>query len=256
MKNNYRIIGIISILLISCLLFSGCGLIDDMREAQGFYADDETFTYKDNTYKLLPANEYFQPSYDYWDSESLYITKRDVPVLLSGMFYEWEILIADDDRFFISPEIGVFCKEDIYDDMVKRVNEEFKPNKACYFYEVYEEDIYNSTTECYVLSDDEYNTIKTILSSVEPAILPESGFFEDSYTVSLELCSDDLLFRSYVMDLIMTENNYYILLNNEDQTTSTYTIPSEYHDILAKIMKASVDADNQLYDYYETEETL
>ena len=83
MKKTTRILALCIALVFVCLSATGCNAIEEMRERHGFYTKTGSIMIGDTEYLLLPENEYFSPLRD--NADEIYVTDKDVPVLLSAM---------------------------------------------------------------------------------------------------------------------------------------------------------------------------
>lgn len=256
MKKILRIFTLATILLLQCFLLSGCDALDELREKQAYYTEDRKIVYNDAVFVLLPENELLQPVYDYSADCQLNITGKDVPVLLSSMLSERTLYMTEDGIFLCGYDDTrngniVYCREDKYDEIVARMKEEFKPTKACYFYNIYDTETYENSGGHYVLSDEEFSAVKEVMITTTASNLPSNAYIEYDYTISLELCSEDLLFRKYAMDISLLDNQYYIIYHSEDDTTSIYTVPDSYNEIFSNILKDGMEAEINYHMEYE-----
>ena len=138
----------LSLALLLCvglaLSFCSCVDVDELRNNQGFWANKErtVISFRGAEYKLLPACEeiYVVPSDEWY--EPVYITEKDVPVLLAdarGMSVEIgkgaELLVCG---IWESDTDKVYCRTDLYDQKVKAI-ESFKLEHYCAWGPSYEE---------------------------------------------------------------------------------------------------------------------
>ena len=90
MKKFIRTAILVFALTVFCFSLSGCHALDTARNAQAFLNDDGTILYDGKIYKPLPAgSEYAELTHSlissYIKNNTIYITEKDVPVLLSGI---------------------------------------------------------------------------------------------------------------------------------------------------------------------------
>lgn len=260
MKKILRIFTLAAILLLQCILLSGCDALDDLRAKQAYITDDRDIIFGDAVFVLLPESELLQPIYDYSPDCQLNVTEKDVPVLLSSILSERTLYMSEDGIFLCGYEDTrdtylVYCREDKYDEIVNRMKEDFTPTKACYLYESYNEETYEYSYNYYMLSDEEYNAVKEVLKNETASDLPSGAYIDYDFFIEIELCSDDNLFRKYVFDIAVSDNQYYIIYYIDDTTTSIYTVPDTYNDIFTNIMKTAIEADD-CYDYINEEYDL
>ena len=83
MKKWVRIIALILTIFL-CLPLTGCNALDEMRQQQGIWQDDGTIIWNGSEYKWLNTNELSLNLERDEEYSHAYITKPDVPVLLSS----------------------------------------------------------------------------------------------------------------------------------------------------------------------------
>ena len=117
MKNFKKIICLVLTILI-CFSLSGCKVIDRMRNSQIHYNKNQNLVYNNKVYKLLPDCEAFAPNME--NREFLYVTDKDVPVLLSRIIGN-EANITEDKKFITFEDKNYipqyYAREDLYDDI-------------------------------------------------------------------------------------------------------------------------------------------
>ncbi|MBO5019994.1 MAG: hypothetical protein J6D52_04945 [Clostridia bacterium] len=246
MKKTIRFLCILLTLVVFCLSFSGCATIDKMRKEQAFWGKNNTVIYMDKEYKLLPSSEYLYPQYNEYKIVS--VTDSDVPVLLCFIFGE-QFDLSDDEKFIYrgvssSGPDSCYCRTDIYDEVLKKIEDGFATEIYCYEYYDYK----NEDEKIRILSAEEISTIKGIKEAVTPTPMPDAASLDYKYMVSIEECTSDLLFRNYVYDLCVANDKYY-LAEYKDDKTFLYTVPEEQSQTIAKIMKEQIDSESYLYDF-------
>lgn len=254
MKKKLQFICLACILLFSSLLFSGCDALDELREKQAFITENRDIIYDGATFVLMPESDLLYPVYNYSSDCMLNVTAEDVPVLLSPIISEKTLYMSEDGIFLCGySETGeiIYCREDKYDEMLSRIKEDFKPTKACYFYETFDSETYEYTPGYYVLADDEYDAVKDVMKSTSASVLPSDAYMDYDHVVYLELCSDDILLRKYVMDIALSDNQYYIIYYSDDETTQIFTVPDTYNAIFTKLMEEGITADRSFDAEYE-----
>lgn len=140
MKKFIRTAILVFALTVLCFSLSGCHALDTARNAQAFLNDDGTILYDGKIYKPLPAgSEYAELTYSlissYIENNTVYITEKDVPVLLSGIVGTSAHI--DKDKKIIcanyvidnSSDSRNYCREDIYDNFVEEIK---NPNYTKY----------------------------------------------------------------------------------------------------------------------------
>ena len=245
MKKALRILCLITVTVIVCLSLSGCTLIDEMRDAHAFWSKDNTIKYGEYEYKLLPASETLKPVFNAYNS--VYVTDEEVPVLLSSSFGQ-NYYVSDDGIFlFTDMEDGYicYCRNDRYDEILQKITNGFEPESYCYSYYDYE----NTEDTYYVFSETEVEAVNNVVKSVIPTVMPEAATLDYDYIVSIEACSKDLFFRTYIADICITDNKYYVVVT-EDENTLLYQVSGELQETFEKIMKAAVDSEKQLHNSF------
>ena len=147
--------------------------MDELREKQAFFTENGDIIYGASVYVLLPKSELLQPVYDYSTDSQLNVTEKDVPVLLSPMLSEITLYLSDDEVFLCGYDGSrdgelIYCREDKYEEMVDRIKGSFNPTKACYLYETYNEETNEYLYDYYILSDEEYASVKEVFKTKQP----------------------------------------------------------------------------------------
>ncbi len=248
MKRMFRLLCILLTLVFLCASFSGCMAIDDIRKEQAFWGKDNTVIYMDKEYKLLPSSEYLKPQCNEYKIVS--VTDSDVPLLLCFIFGE-QFDLSDDEKFIYkevtsSGPDSYYCRTDIYDEVLKKIENGFVAESYCYEYYDFE----NEDEKFRILSAEEISAIKSIKETVTPTAMPDVAGLDYEYMVSVEECTSDLLFRNYVYDLCVANGKYY-LAEYKDGETLLYTVPEELSQTIAKIMQDQIESDSYLYDYVD-----
>ena len=250
------------ILILSSLILmftlSGCDIVGDARSTHAYTQvknGEASIIYGDIEYKLLPSNENLSPLATDYDN-IIYVTEPDVPVLLS--YFIGQPYAQSDDGIFLLGAYDTsdvyYCRADKYDDILKKLNGDFVATNLCYSYYSYNED-YDSYTETRTLLDSaESSAIESVLSTVEGTVIPEIANLDYDYLVEVYACSDDTLFMSHYIDILLKGSDYYLILYNEASTVS-YKVPAAESDIISEIVNTVISADEFYYDYdyYEDE---
>lgn len=130
MKKFIRTAVLVFALTVLCFSLSGCHALNEARNAQAFKNDDGTILYNGKIYKALPDREEFADlsySLTYDHGNMVYVTDKDVPVLLSAFF--GQPAFTDKDKKIIFTDYLTdstsnslkFCREDIYDTLVEEI---------------------------------------------------------------------------------------------------------------------------------------
>lgn len=250
MKNAFKIFLCLILVTGLCFSLTGCNYLDNERKNHAFW-QGENIKLGDSEYIPLDECEYLNPEYEAMD-DCIMVTEPDVPVLLSG-FMGAEYSISKDGVFlfdFYDEEGFYYCRSDKYDEISERIKKGFKPDGYCYVYSEYDETSdYDLENKYYVLTQAEVNAVDSVISQVEPTVLPEIADVDYEYTISLDACSKDMLFKKYTYDLYLKGNTYYISYF-DDESIYLFTVPEEYKSDFAKIMKAGIDSQKYWEDEY------
>lgn len=221
---------------------SGCSGLDQMRERQAFY-DVGKIVCGDATYEILPECEYLCPNYDYGSDALVYVTDRDVPVLLSSAFCLDKLWISEDGAFLYSINNNrTYCKVELYDSVIQRIKEGFSAEVVCYAYEYYDEQTDKVTSQYYALTQEQVDAVTQVLETVEPMTIGSSWHQDYDYSVQMEECSADMLFRRVTAALSVSEGVYYLTQDVDGQNSLVYTMPNTYNFVFAQILSAYVVA--------------
>lgn len=245
MKRIFKSIALILILAIICIAMSGCQALDDIRQSRITLTEAGNILYGNHEYILLPECEYLSPNFDYYSS-LLYLAEEDVPLLLTSIF-STEHSVSTDEKFIGADYYGdsprYYCRDDIYEDIIKRINDGFKPDGYCYEYYNYE----SGSDMLYQLTEAECKDIQTVLREVSPTLLPDIANINYDTFVALEACSADLLFRNFAYNIYELDGKYYISAISGEQYM-IYNVPEELNDSFKNILKC-VTAEE--YEFFE-----
>lgn len=224
------------LLLVGILVFAlcGCDALDEMREHQLFPEEDGSFYKDDIHYVALETNGYFSPSNNFADT--YYLTKPDVPVLLSPQFNIGWLDFTEDGRFCYDAYSGIwFCQESIYEEIQARNREPFVPDTLFYSYYGYDEN--KEWTELnYKLSLEEVAAIAEVLKG-EPMQLGDGIYLSTDWECGLTEATDDLLFRHNGPSIAKAGDAFYVS-TYEDSGATTYQVPQELNPIFENISAA------------------
>ena len=249
MKKNLRRLFVLLLVLLQLFVLCGCSALDEMREMQAFLNEDGTITWQGNIYKKIPYNEYLNTSSAY--ESPVFATKSDVPVLLSMVYSEGDFYASEDKKFLTNffTDDGNYCIESEYDEICARLKTPFVPEIVCYQYSFYNEETEMYEGKYYTLSQEQIDAIKLVLETVEPTSLSDGMHLDTMYTVFLEECSADMLFRREAMNISLSENKktYYITLYTDTEDI-LFTVPEGCNATFDGIFKAVIDNAEQFLD--------
>ncbi len=232
MKKIKRIIA--ALLLISiCLVSTGCVNIEELRETHGIWADESQMTIQLNgwEYKKLP---YVDDRFNMNNIEIVYVTEKDVPVLLAQMgttFYinENGILLQNGDLPY---DGGYYCRSDYYDAVVEEYQKGVEFTR--YLYEYY--DVDTDTDQTYELTKEQINAIErvagdeTLLTDIYTDSMFSSPYIM-AYSEGEIFCKD----YGYILE---GNGKYYLVLEEDYMESKTYQVPLELYDTFEEIMYA------------------
>lgn len=250
MKKAKRFIALCATFLLVCLSATGCNAIDEMRAAHGFYTETGSIMLGDTEYLPLPDNQYFSPFGS--SDDTVNVTAKDVPVLLSGIF--GNSFTPYNDGMILEDLYGKtnYCRADKYDEVAAQMAGEFAPTGYCYTYSVLDTETEMYEERGYLLTEEQEQTIENILATVEGVERAENAHYTYDYTVNLDACTDNMLFREWWYAIEKTEGTYYIVDYSESLSKNgvEYAVPFEYNAVFDAIVKNMIDAEKAEEQYY------
>ncbi len=243
MKKNAKRILVLLVALSLLFVFCGCDALDEMRQQQAFTNTDGTITWQGNIYKLLPSRSYLKP--DTLHSSAIFVTEPDVPVLLSTMYAEKTFYATEDNKLLVNMygESMFYCIESEYDAMCERIRAPFVPEIVCYQYGYYNEETGTYETRYYTLTQEQLDAVNLVIETVEPTVLSDGMYIETWYSLCLEECSTDLLFRQDAMDISYSGSTYYIELYTSPFDSVLFTVPEGLNATFDDIFKAFLEGE-------------
>ena len=233
----------ILVLLLAFSMFfvlCGCDALDEMRDMQAFLNEDGTITWQGNIYKKLPNSEYLNPEREY----VLCVTEQDVPVLLSEVFQKMSLSATKDKKVLVNlyGEDWSYCIESEYEEMCAKIKAPFAPEIVCYNYSYFNEETGMFEGKYYTLTQEQVDAIKLVIETVAPTELSDGMYMDTMYTIFLEECSADMVFRRDVMDISLSASGktYYISLYTDTEDI-LFTVPEGCNAIFDDIFKAVID---------------
>ena len=236
-----RVLSVILILsLLICL--SGCEVLEKAKESKAVYKD-KNILYNGYEYIKLSYCKYFSP--DINRERMLFLTEKDVPVLLAGFFGKEIYLIND---IFIHDDVDdtmYYCRSDHYEEIENLCKSENAFNNICYEYGYYDEKTGNYTYKTYNLTKEEKQLVEKTYKNADVLKLPKGAELSDILdSVELEKSSDNGYFKKYYAEIILTEENYYFVRYDEKQKKEIYyTIPKKLTSKFDKILEKYYEQD-------------
>lgn len=198
----------IVVLLCLMLCLCSCDELDEMKRAHGTHNDDGTITLMDNTYIKIEnlgldfivynKEKLWLHNDDY--AEDVYITQKDVPVLLS-QFFHMESSLSSNHEILNNGYPGYYLRKDVFDKL-----------KAHYSRGVnYEKYAYVNDTR-YILTDQQYALLENTLKTEQALKYNSSTYYGDK--ISVYQGTDDGYFGVVKYVIHDTEDSYYISDSN------------------------------------------
>lgn len=236
MKTCKRWIAVLLAVLM-CLSLCGCQALEDMRAAQAVYQEDGSILWNGQVYRMLGDTASRGDIYIVGDNQNVYVTQKDVPVLLSEFFGEPYDVCADGtllESYTWDGGYIMYCREDVYDATAEYLKNGFQLDT--YFYSYYDEETYDGNN--YYLTEYQTNAVNDVLANVIPA--PLETYEDEAIWDSLYLngCDESHRFsQNYLMDLWITEDGYFLVVEED-----VYPVPEAYNGIFNDITKAYVES--------------
>ena len=246
MKKVTRILSLL-VVLGMCLSLCGCQALDDLRAARASFTAEGVIRFFDGTeYKLLPECEELCP--DFRLGEDIYIVEEELPLLLT-VFGDSSVKSADgrflrittySEEYEHSFKTQYYCRSDIYDSMLARIQNGFVPDVYAYTYYDYELD----ASVLYELTPAQVDAVNQVYTTQEPEILPAGAKLYPEHSVFLYLYSSDYLFRRETVDICLVEEKYFLVVDDH----VLYSVPEELFPIFAEIMAKETELYSEQYD--------
>ncbi len=244
MRKITKMISFIMILSL-CLSFCGCDILDNLRVSRAAFTTDGNIQLWDGSaYKLLPECADLTPAFNKF--EMVYVVDEEVPLLLTGLL--GDSFIMSDDKIFLQSSTEesdiYYCRTDVYDSVLERINGGFSGDMYGYWYYDYEED----QSVFYVLTPQQAETVSQVYHTQTPETLPEAAYLDYTYRADLFICTNDKLFMRDTVDVCTLKGKYYVVSYDLNATT-LYGVPEELSDIFAEILEKQVESD----DYWNSD---
>jgi len=241
MKKTVKGVALIIAVIIFCFSLCGCVDIDDMKKSQAFITDTGV-VFNGNEYYPLPESDrmqFFTTEYN-----PVYITEKDVPVLLSS-FMGSECILSDDGKFLYSESETIrYCRSDVYESVLSRINSGYVHEG--YFYSYY--DFKNDKAKYYRLTEKDEAAIKALITSTTPEKLPDVADIDYDYYIELNSCSDDMIFWEYAYEFYIKGEKYYLADINSSEKTLLYTVPDNLLTDFKRIAKEYVKSEEEWFN--------
>lgn len=242
MKKNVKRIFVLLLVVLQLALLCGCDALDQMRENQAFLQKNGDVLWNGNIYKPLPPCEYLQPG---WDSlTTIFVTEPDVPVLLSGMNSALTLYAGGDNTLLQNyhSKDASYCIESEYEAMCARINAPFQPDIICYSYSYYDPETEQYEGRYYDLTQEQVDAIKLVVETTEPVTLQDGMYLDYQWSLYLEECSTDRLFRRHTMDICYSGSTYYLELYTDSESV-LFAVPEGCNDTFDQIVQEFLNAE-------------
>ncbi len=248
MKNLKKLFAIVLCLII-CLSLCSCNFIDNMREKQAYSDDKGNIIYKDKTYKLLSECSYFNP--DFSKNNTIYLTEKDVPVLLSRA-YGYNRKISNDELFIretvYNDNYGTggylyYAREDVYEAYEEKITMYTYFDGYAFSYTAYETNTegnsnnYPKTLTKYKMLDDEVTEVLSFLFDYggDSYITGVEDIY-NYYITDIYQISKDTNFKKLCGSIYDTPYGIYLTSNDQYGGTKYHKISTIYDKALRKII--------------------
>lgn len=221
MKKKSKILSLIIAIIVLCVSFSGCISVKDMREQQAYFSGNDIVC-DGITYKMLSnVPEGVYPS---GDIQELYLTKKDVPTLLSQIFVDDNFTygITKDKNFITVVNTNtLYCREDMFDDIQSKIDNNEILYTNDYTYDIWIEGKFLSTP----ISTDIIKTIEQVISTGKEISKFPSKAYDSRYSIGITANLYGNL-ETTVYYIYATEKDAYI-----EDTSNVGIVNSKYYKI-------------------------
>ncbi len=234
MKKYAKLISLVLVIITFCTILCSCDALDEMRASQGFWWKDGTIHYDGNTYVKLPVYTELNSSAYGYDS-SIFITEKNVPVLLSQEFGSYRNITKD--GVVIDGNGELYALAGKYAQVVKEAEKVVRGEFDKYTIEYY--DNYDTEMEITCTSHD-VGVIKSIIND-ENIIDFDSGSMKRS--IHIYCSSDNGYFGHYYGSIHLLKDGEYVVEENQKHYgQSIYLVPEKYQKDIEDIFSRCVDS--------------
>ncbi|MBQ9930311.1 MAG: hypothetical protein IJO72_05995 [Oscillospiraceae bacterium] len=241
MKKARRILCLMAVLAL-CLSLCGCSMLEDVRASRAVYTKDGEIELNGALYKLLPQCEELTPTFS--EYTELYAVESEVPLLLTSMMGDY--LDISDDGVFLSNYMDVgtvyYCRSDAYDAVYDRIVNGYEADTCAYW----SYDFNTGKEISMVLTRQQLDAVWQVLETQEPQIMPAGASMRWDYRIYLYMCSDDLLFRTPMVDICVASGLYYVVAE-ANGVSAMYSVPAELVTIFVQIAQEYMQYEDAYY---------
>ncbi|MBO5089342.1 MAG: hypothetical protein J6C27_00310 [Clostridia bacterium] len=232
----------LALTVLLCFSLIGCNAIDKMRDAQIHFNDDGNLEYDGNEYKQLPPCSAFSPNITY--STNLYITDKDLPVLLSEQFGGRAYLTKD--KLYINSHsysssdgtTAFFARTDIYDSIAERINSGNYFEGFCFYYSYWDDsdEIGSYMQKEKIISEEAEKAVKEVITTTAPDESIDIDLLSQYAVTDLYACSNDLLFSEYSATIYKTDKFIYITAFTGLNKELIFKVGEMHYDAIMEII--------------------
>ncbi len=250
MKKFWRVLAVLTALTLLCIATTGCNAIDTMRAHHILRDNDNSLTLNGTRYVELQTIENFCPLVI--EQDYAYITKPDVPVLLSEMLGT-EVMVINGGRFIAYGNDSYYCAAKEHDEIIRRLNEGFTPTGYAFTYEHFDAKKAEYETRIVKLTEPQSKAIDSLVTSGNDV---DDAVFEADITVELYACNDTDYMSDYIGDLIKRGDQYAIIITDHsggdygEYRSRIYYVPDEQKPLFQQILQAAIDSREAEKAYY------
>lgn len=253
MKKLKRLLALVMAFAL-CLSLCGCRQLDELKARHATWMEDGNILWNDYIYLPL-YNTYEQSDYAYVeelnfnDSEVIFVTDSDVPVLLSEMmgtngYTGADGLLVEVNCYVSSLHADmeysntVYCRADLYDWTLNALQNGYEIQEYGYYFYDYD----TGETASGTLTSAQQRAIETVLNTVAP-ITSESGEAYVYYDCSLTITaySTAHLFSQEIGELIYNNGVYSIACSYYDddynRTEKWFDVPKKYNAVFNELFE-------------------
>ncbi len=228
----FRKILIFLSVFIMLFCFSGCDALDEAREKQGYYGESMwNISYKGNVYKMLDRCDTLFPEYE---NDLIFITKKDVPVLLSAFL--GDKFLVSEDEVFIAENYGsyeVFCRADKFEEINGRIKNLEELTEYAVYYTSYDDETEDFENKWLPFSDELSAEFDYLLANGKVEAMMEINY---NYLFDVMLTSEDRLFCQNAFSLVNINGNYS-MVGESAEGLLKIGIPAEYNEEIEDMLK-------------------
>ena len=238
MKKIKRILAAL-LLCVMAVSLAGCAELDEMKAHHAFWGEDGVVEYNGYIYRALTPTSML----GVWDAkDTIYVTDKDVPVLLSEDFGtsmtvgRSGILLESNgysswgyNEYFG----GIYCREDYYESVMQQIQN--GPDLSLLFYNYWNDDgieLFNHLTA------EEIAAVEALLASVPAQSGIQRYALNEDFSFNLERSSADYLFRDTLCEVVV--NGKQISLVNDvdsDGLVDVHPVPAEQQVLFEKMIE-------------------